>query len=86
MESFSLMPLVSRRFLQLWQGLLTQRTTRILVLAATNLPQHLDVAAIRRFGVRIEVSAVCSVQTRPHIQQHGNAAGRRCLVVRSPPQ
>ena len=54
-----------RRFLQLWQGLLTQRTTRILVLAATNLPQHLDAAAVRRFGVRIEVSAVPGPDVTP---------------------
>ncbi len=44
------------RFLQLWQGLLTDGHTRIVVLAATNLPGLLDPAAVRRFGCKLEVS------------------------------
>ncbi len=50
------------RFLQLWQGLLTDGHTRIVVLAATNLPGVLDPAAVRRFGCKLEVGRLPQLQ------------------------
>ncbi|CAL5228726.1 g11911 [Coccomyxa viridis] len=42
-------------FMQLWDGMLTNKANNVMVLAATNRPYDLDEAILRRFGAQFQV-------------------------------
>ena len=46
---------IKTEFMQLWDGLTTDRHAGVLVLAATNRPGELDEAVLRRFSRQYEV-------------------------------
>lgn len=42
-------------FLSLWDGLLSESDSQIMVMGATNRPQVIDQAVLRRMPIRLEV-------------------------------
>ncbi len=49
---------VKTEFMQLWDGMESERGQRIVVVGATNRPGALDDAILRRFAVKYEVGCV----------------------------
>lgn len=46
---------VKTEFMQCWEGIETQKSSRILVMGATNRPHSLDAAVLRRFSLKYEI-------------------------------
>ena len=53
---------IKTEFMQLWDGLMTDRDAGVLVLAASNRPDKLDEAVLRRFSRQYEVRSMAGLQ------------------------
>jgi len=48
-------------FMSLWDGLASSNNTQIMVMGATNRPQHIDQAILRRMPIRLNVPMPVSI-------------------------
>ena len=57
-----LLPQVKTEFMQLWDGMESNRGQRVVVMGATNRPWMVDEAVLRRFSTQYEVRVMCIVR------------------------
>lgn len=55
--------MIKTQFMALWDGLLTDEHTRILIVGATNRPADLDQAILRRLPYKVASPLLCLTRT-----------------------
>lgn len=80
---------VKTEFMQCWEGMETQKGMRVLVMGATNRPESLDPAVLRRFSLKYEIGLPNERQRRAivrgyiekHMQEAAELVGSTCSAL-----